>query len=295
MTRHLLPLQLIYCDYLANHSNAIRGSTPVVTASSPEKQQLLKFQHLAFLPVSFARPQYYYGVGLRLRSKSQSVAFATGLGEIMKLRTVLALGALTTLASTSFGFVWYDNGGPDGSGNGNEMSHWTQSEDVPFDAGNSFDRLVFWTLEASSAVLSTVSINFSFDDGSGNPGVIAASFLNTALTSHTATGNVFGGLTEYMVVVDFASVGESGSGFFHMDLLANEATNPNFDRQEIYWASTNANATGFGRESEFNARNNWANNGVEHAFRLENTLVPEPASFAVLGLGALVLLRRRRK
>jgi hypothetical protein len=211
----------------------------------------------------------------------------------MKLRTVLALGALTTLASTSFGYVWYDNGGPN-QVSGNEMSAWTQSEDVPFDAGNSFNRLVFWTIE-SGDLLSTVSINISFDDGSGNPGFIAVSFLNTALTSRTATGNTVVGLTEYMNVVDFASVPESGTGIFHMELLANEAANPNHDALGIYWETTNANGTNKGRESFHSTRDNWFDNGQEHAFRLENTLVPEPASFAVLGLGALVLLRRRRK
>ena len=214
----------------------------------------------------------------------------------MKLRTTFTLGAIAALASTSFGYVWYDNGGPN-LASANEMSRWGQSEDLPFDAGDTFNRLVFWTLEASSATLSTVSIRFSFDDGSGNPaaGPAAITYMDLGLTSHTATGNSAFGLNEFMNVVDFADVFESGTGIFHMELLANESANPNSDRQEIYWETTNGNGSNTGRESEFNTRNNWVDNGQEHAFRLENNVVPEPASLAVLGLGALVLLRRRRK
>lgn len=212
----------------------------------------------------------------------------------MKLRTIFSLGAIAALASTSFGYVWYDNGGPN-LVDGNEMTAWSQSEDLPFDAGDSFNRLVFWTLEAPTATLSTVSIRFSFDNGSGNPDFVAVSYLNLGLTTRTATGNTLAGLNEFMNVVDFTDTPESGSGIFHMELLGNEAANPNHDFQGIFWESTNANGSNKGRESLNNTRDNWFDNGVEHAFRLENNVVPEPASMAVLGLGVLVLLRRRRK
>lgn len=211
----------------------------------------------------------------------------------MKLRTLLSLGALATLASSGFAYTWYDNGGPN-LVDGNEMSAWSQSEDLPFDSGDNFNRLVFWTLEDPSAVFSTVSIKFSFDDGAGNPDFVGVDYMDSALTSHTATGNTFLGLNEFMNVVDFASVGESGTGIFHMELFANETSNPNHDFQGIYWETTNANGTNTGRESAGNTRNNWVDNGNEHAFRLENNVVPEPASMAVLGLGALALIRRRR-
>lgn len=193
------------------------------------------------------------------------------------------------IGAASYASVFYDNGGPN-LRDGHEMSEYSQSEDIPYTSQvEEFNTLRFWTLQATNN-LQTVSVIFSYDNGAGNPGTIAVSLPNLAV-SQTVTGRSLYGFIEYENVVALGPLYESGVGIFHIELLANQASNPNLVKQGIYWETAEFNGTNSGRQSFHGLRQSWESTLREHAFRLEN--VPEPTTIAVAGLAAVAALRRR--
>lgn len=205
----------------------------------------------------------------------------------MKKFAILAMLSIVGAANAT---VIYDNGAPNGL-DGNEMTLWRQSEDIANNGTNVYNTLVFWT-GAAGANLHDVDVQLSFDDGNGNP---STPVVDEQLTVNSvATGNLVAGfLTEYMNTVNLGDITASGNFTYHIALLGNYEEGAQ-QRDEVYWETTNPNGTNTGRESLNDLQNNWFDNGNEHAFRLEYNAVPEPASMAALGLGAIAMIRRRR-
>ena len=204
----------------------------------------------------------------------------------MRKLLVLALAGVACAANAN---IIYDNGGPNGV-DGNEMTLWRQSEDITNTGVNTYNTLVFWTITAGTNI-HDVDMQLSFDDGAGNPGLVALDFQ--LAVNGVATGNTPLGLTEYKNTVTFSDVTASGSFVYHIGLLGNyEELAQNYDG--VYWETTDPNGTNTGRESLNDTQNNWFDNGNEHAFRLEENVTPEPCSMVALGLGAVALVRRRK-
>ncbi len=194
---------------------------------------------------------------------------------------------MVALASGAMASV-YDNGGPDFQ-NGNEMTQWLQTEDFVLNASANVTGATFVllnTLVGSNNSNWDGSLQwYIFDTNGGIPGsVIATGNAQNIQISFNSTGF----WDFYDVSFNFGqSVALNSGTTYHFGLHMAADYN---SRDELYWASTANNATQTGWESDGGTMNNWSNNGVEHAF----TLVPAPGAMALLGLGAVAGLRRRR-
>jgi hypothetical protein len=220
--------------------------------------------------------------------------------ELRKLLAAAATAAVVSMAASaaSAGIV-YNNGAPNGS-NGNEAVEWVQTEDFTFGANTSVTGAGVYLANNTNGLLNNWDGGFQyylFDDNSGNPGsVLATGSVNPTVTD---TGNTWccGG-DIYLFAFNFGSAFNAAAGTtYHLGIHAGDSGN--FNRDNIYWVTTNLNATSTGRESDGGTFNNWFNNGQEHAYYLTGAGgVPEPATWALmiggLGLAGASLRSRHR-
>jgi hypothetical protein len=214
------------------------------------------------------------------------------------IKAALATVALgVVLSSSALATTIYDNGAPD-QANGNEMTHWLQTEDFSVGSTSTLNGAEFWTLEAPGVSYDGTLQWTIFSDNAGNPGAIIAT--GVVDPNKVSTGNmVLGYYNECDYTFNTTSVSLTAGTVYHLGLHLNTSENyQNIDG--IYWETTGDNGTTSGIESESGTMDNWNNNGQEHAFKLYDTPVapvPEPSSMMLLlpGLGGLGVLFRRRK
>jgi hypothetical protein len=151
---------------------------------------------------------------------------------------------------------------------------------------SSFAGVTNWHVNFYSSLAAAAGNVFAGDQGSFN--ISASSFDDSWATvnfpgtkvTFNLSGLTLGAGTHYVSVtpqVDFLTVGQMGVA-------------------ESLWAGNtpgghNAHqinpGLGFGQGADFNL-------GIDAAYRVVGTAVPEPASMAILGLGVAALIRRRR-
>jgi hypothetical protein len=206
------------------------------------------------------------------------------------------VGALGLMSAAKADTIIYDNGAPN-QANGNEMTEWIQSEDFSLLSAASITGIKFWTVEQAGGYAGSIYYSIN-SDSAGTPGSSLASGT-IAPVSRTSTGNslFFGDEFEYVLSITQLNL---GAGMYH--LLLHNGSLAGDVRSEVYWETTNGNATQTGLEDQTPfGTGSWVNNGQEHAFQLlgggTQQEVPEPGAMAMMfgaGVVGLVLVRRRK-
>jgi hypothetical protein len=216
--------------------------------------------------------------------------------RITVLVAVLAL-FMQVAEATAGNTAIFDNGAPD-QHKGNEVTQWVQSEDFMVEQPEILTDCHFWTFEGAGAPAGgnpwdgTLEY-WVFADNAGAPGAIIDSGLGQNKV-RTGTGViVLETYNEFAYDFDMERpVPLVAGNIYWLGLhLASDYT----DRDEIYWETTNQGLGAFGStgiESYGGTFDNWANNDRHHAFYLTT---PELTTMALLGFGALSLLRKRKK
>jgi hypothetical protein len=226
------------------------------------------------------------------------------------LRTILlALAFSFTAAGFASAAIVYDGGAPDGL-NGNEATHWIQTENFTLGASNQITGANIYIGGFGGIGSWSGVVNYSFySDLSGGVGsqLVSGSGANI-VTTDTGVPFVDGG-DVYKVAFNFASPFAALAGTeYHFGFhLSNETSPGVLPYNSIYWVTTPSTLSNTGIESENGALNNWVGNalgtaagdlatGQWHAFQLTSA-IPEPSTWAMmlLGFAGLGFMAYRRK
>jgi hypothetical protein len=173
---------------------------------------------------------------------------------------MLAAAILMAASGAALAGTVYNNGGPNQS-SGNEMT-LDQAEDFTLANTTTITDVHFWTIEFGDGYSGSIWYALYADAGGApalNPRRVAA---GTGLT-RAATGNTpLAPSVRIRLFIDpFVAIG--GTTYWlglHNGALTNDA------RAEVYWETTNGNATVTATKTFFPAGGGWDNNGSEHAF-----------------------------
>jgi len=213
-------------------------------------------------------------------------------------RSMIALATCAALvgAAPAFAATVYDNGLPNTT-DGNDATEWVQAEDFSFGA--------LTTITGAGVYLAGFDGIGNYDggfqyylfaDNGGVPGAV----LQTGSVSPTITDSGLPwccGGNAYLFEFDFDTAFDAAAGTLYY-LGIHAATD--FARDDIYWVTTDPNATNPGWESDFGTFDNWVSGINEHAFYLvggDVTPVPEASTWLMMigGLAAAGAAMRRRR
>jgi hypothetical protein len=205
--------------------------------------------------------------------------------------TVLA-GLLT--APVGAQTVVFDGGPPNVSGSGNEMTQWIQANDFAFASPTSFNTVRFWTLEhTGTSFLGTITYQIAADSA-GTPGGIITSA--TVVPSVRTLQTTEAGFDVYQYDLNTGNI-NLAAGTYWLELHNGALSSQN--RMEFYWHTTTPGFGNAGEELIAPFTGSWSSNGVDHAFQLLSSAVPEPTTLALVGVGTagagLSVVYRRRK
>jgi PEP-CTERM motif len=219
---------------------------------------------------------------------------------------IIGIGALALLSCTSLAApVWY-NGNDDNLGgfaaltapNGFGNSVFTQYEDFTWNSASNAGSIMGTMVASVGNPFSQLNweIRQGMDFGTSNSGTLIASGTSTVNLTFVSNWSLNTSLDVYTMTGDISSTALTNGGSY---FLGFQIVSPN--STFTGGITTTSGAGGIG--SPLNNDNAFSVNGTggfgltgqDLSMGIGTAVVPEPATFAVLGLGAVALLRRRRK
>lgn len=218
---------------------------------------------------------------------------------------LIGMGALALLSTAAFASpVWYngDDDGisgfaaltvPNGFGAG-----FTQYEEFTWNSASNAGSIMGTILGTSSVSITQLNweIRQGMDLGTSNAGTLIASGtsnINTTFVSNWAPNT---SLDVYKMTGDITSTALSNGGSYFLG-FAIVSPSANFVGGITTTSGANSVGSPVNNDNAFSINNSggFGSTGVDLSMGIGTSTVPEPATFAVLGLGAIALLRRRRK
>lgn len=217
----------------------------------------------------------------------------TRLHLLRSLTAALAVSVLTLVAAPhASAQIVYNNGALNGGG-GNEFTQWIQAESFFLAAPTTITGFRFWSNSNEGTYNSELTWQI-YSDNAGVPGTVLLS--DTVPFTRVADGTTLAGRTQFRTDIEITFT-DLLAGTYWLGLHNGPLTNT--ERAEIYWSTTDANATLTGLEDEVPfGVGGWGASGLEHAFVITglSAAAPEPSAMALalLPICAWAVARRRR-